>query len=713
MNKFSFIRKAPIVAIAVAGILFSCEQKDMYDPNYTTEPPIPGLDVPHNFDWKTTSEVQLSVNVNDEYNGKFYYEISVYDQNPLSNTEANLLSKGLAKKDNRFTVVLTLPQNAEVIYVCQSLKMLDGTMQEVVKEVSIESNSLSCDFTNPAEKASVKTKSLAKAALSPSDDIEIPANAIEITGKNFSIRQNNTYVLKEGNKFDGNFNWSDCYNVKIYIEGEFEPQNAQQINNKCYVRVGKTGKYECNKLEINSGAVLENLGEVDIEYIYLTNGDSKLLNYGKLKLDKLAMTSGADFSNYCYAKVDYFDTEGVSPYIGPEALLSCDEIKMNNTTVQLDFNAIFEISDKSHFVWANTITAIDNSSATTALVKFNEMNVQSGGLKLDGNLQALFNSKKKITNITFGSNVNMTNSDESTVSIPPSKCNDGGNNTNEKDPGGSDYPIVVPEGTYTFLIEDNWPIYGDYDMNDLVMDLQVEYDLEDGYVDELEIKGVLRAVGASKSLAAAVMLDKVPANAILKVEEDDDDDNTPRFLDGSIFALNSNGTENGQEYAVIPFFDHAHRAIGIMNERPLTNVHPQGNKKDNVSFEIEIKFDPNKKIRQEDVTISNLNFFVVTDGKTSSRKEVHLAGYRPTAKANSKLFGGNDDNSKFGLSYTSKSNLIWGLMIPSNGKQFLYPQESTNILKAYPKFKEWAISGGTENKDWYNVENAESQYLYK
>ncbi len=38
-------------------------------------------------------------------------------------------------------------------------------------------------------------------------------------------------------------------------------------------------------------------------------------------------------------------------------------------------------------------------------------------------------------------------------------------------------------------------------------------------------------------------------------------------------------------------------------------------------------------------------------------------------------------------------------MIP---EKFIYPKEGINITDAYKHFKEWALSGGTIYKDWYN-----------
>ena len=63
----------------------------------------------------------------------------------------------------------------------------------------------------------------------------------------------------------------------------------------------------------------------------------------------------------------------------------------------------------------------------------------------------------------------------------------------------------------------------------------------------------LRAVGALKSIGAAIQLDNVLANNIAGVTYE----GTKSPLDGSVFEVNEKGVETGQSKAVIPFFDNA------------------------------------------------------------------------------------------------------------------------------------------------------------
>ena len=78
------------------------------------------------------------------------------------------------------------------------------------------------------------------------------------------------------------------------------------------------------------------------------------------------------------------------------------------------------------------------------------------------------------------------------------------------------------------------------------------------------------------------MLDGVPASAIMQPVE---------FSDNSLiksFNLNSNKIENGQDYAVIPLFDDAHKALGRDRYEQINTFanHSNNTNVKNISFTI-------------------------------------------------------------------------------------------------------------------------------
>jgi len=102
--------------------------------------------------------------------------------------------------------------------------------------------------------------------------------------------------------------------------------------------------------------------------------------------------------------------------------------------------------------------------------------------------------------------------------------------------------------------------------------------------------------------------------------------------------------------------------------------------------------------------------------------EVHMFGHPPTNVANMALFGTDDDaspttwdwtagrqfNNPAGFYRTAK-NLPWGLEIVSS--ELYIPNETTEILQAYPQFQAWAESGGAVNKSWYKYPDKKQSHL--
>ena len=270
----------------------------------------------------------------------------------------------------------------------------------------------------------------------------------------------------------------------------------------------------------------------------------------------------------------------------------------------------------------------------------------------------------------------------------------------EPDPGTNptnpNYPIVVDNNqNYTYIFEDQWPLYGDYDMNDIVMTIQRRYLLIDwnDKVIQFEMDVALNAVGATKNISAAVMFDDIPASAITSTVSVTGSDDWR-----SVFSLTDKNIESNQNQAVVPLFASAHKMMG---KASFKYVNTQKSSSENTAtapvIKIRMKFS-NPTLSIDAFNINKLNLFIITD-KGDKRKEIHIAGYVPSALANTQLFGGNNDGSTNGRYYVSKENLAWGIMVPTS---FKWPVEYANIKDAYKTFVDWVISGGTKEKTWWN-----------
>lgn len=244
------------------------------------------------------------------------------------------------------------------------------------------------------------------------------------------------------------------------------------------------------------------------------------------------------------------------------------------------------------------------------------------------------------------------------------------------------------EGRYgTLAFEDLWPSYGDYDMNDLVVDYQVKETANaNNNIEEIEISLLIRATGAAFSNGFGISLDNVPASNVANVTG-------TRLTTGTIETL-PNGLEAGHNNAVIIAFDDANKEIG-----GFANVYNPANFRPYDELTLTVTF--NNPVARGQLGSAPYNPFIFRN--TDRKREIHLPGMKPTALADMSLFGIRDDGSKpdQGRWYQSRSNLNWAINIPESVP---YPRENVDMTNAMLRFADWAESGGQVYKNWYRNE---------
>ena len=229
------------------------------------------------------------------------------------------------------------------------------------------------------------------------------------------------------------------------------------------------------------------------------------------------------------------------------------------------------------------------------------------------------------------------------------------------------YPSATTVGTLAF--EDLWPYKGDYDFNDLV----VEYNFNlitnaENSVTALHANYKIANIGAGFKNGFAFAL-PIPSSLISKVEN--------QVMNVGYASLNPNGTESGVNETVIFVIENATPFAGkeipiIVHFTSSMSMEQLGNP----------PFDP----------------FLVVNGERE--REIHLPDMPPTSKG-MRYLGMGDDNSNpsLGLYYKSKErNLPWAINLPDS---LNVPPEKVAIDIVYPKFPEWANSGGLMHIDWY------------
>lgn len=271
-------------------------------------------------------------------------------------------------------------------------------------------------------------------------------------------------------------------------------------------------------------------------------------------------------------------------------------------------------------------------------------------------------------------------------------------NEGDPDPEDPEKPDVEDKTVYTYAFEDQWPAYGDFDMNDIVVSIDKMTTTNDN--KKLSVKGHIRAVGSSRKTGVGIQFLNVSSSGVT--------------LAGKV----QNGTpvfESGQNNPVVIISINAHKHcnpniadddFSFYNTIPSAGSQYNGN---GAEFEIIMTF-PTAEEATKAMNVKNLDVFIISKEAQGNigRTEVHMANYAPTNLGTTALFGMSNDasanNTMLNVSkkgyYISTEGLAWGICIP-NTEVWKWPKEYMMITGVYPGFKNWVINGGqTEDLDW-------------
>ena len=790
--------------------MFSGCHKDLYNPDDEVSLSASELFedstvvISSDFDWSITNDVNLTVKVDDQYAGQYYYTVEVFDSNPVINSDATLYSKGVANINQDYKATETIPKtdiasDTTVSYLY--IRQTDPSGLSSVKMAEITGSNILVNFgtETSVKSASFNTKAIGTSAIDysgiikeyPTPNPTLLTKLTNTLGTTLSLLTGTNYIIPAGETYSGSitFPYTDSY---LYIEGTWENTSANVSTNGWKIIVQDGGKITSTKtaaLNVNNSSILfianggtfdgpdisitqtnetgneiVNLGEMEN---YSMNSVIGLYNYGELTISEYLKTNSYNavvlnegtlninngnnnktslqgtFENYgtvtmtgdLYSKTSTFslinngsieinqlDIQGTiqnnckfivddtaelnSPStlnVATGGIFETNSLTMGRTTINLESDAILNVTAELYFKNSGSSYIYGPSTGNYALARLYKISIAnwskptlSGYLEIES---SDYPANEKQTSYYGGEDIKFVEEGESDLTIESTDCNNGGNNAADgEDPEDPEFPVVESSEDYTYLFEDLWPNFGDYDMNDLVMDIQpTYYKNSDNKIEKMTILITLRANGGALSLAGGIQLDNITSDEITSISRESD-----ITLTGDVFQT-ENGLESGQQYAVLPIFDESHKAFGL-SSTPLINTIDGGETSDTKTTLYTIEF--STPLESSDLSLSKFNVFIVNGGYTDSRDEIHLAGYSPTDKANTEKFGTHDDNSDNSL-YKSNSNLIWGLAVPG---PLSYPLEYTKITKAYPDFKNWATSSGTTNTDWY--ENPDSEFIY-
>lgn len=251
----------------------------------------------------------------------------------------------------------------------------------------------------------------------------------------------------------------------------------------------------------------------------------------------------------------------------------------------------------------------------------------------------------------------------------------------------------------TLAFEDLWPSNGDYDINDLVLDFNVEerYDDNTWELTEMVFKYKVRAIGASRTIGFATTL--------------------PGYYVATGQPTSSNGLATWvSEHNTLVFFNNARDAVNDVSNEFFNTEHSKPYISDaEIVHEIILPVTEDWGKRSKMVWIpwmsAPFNPFIYINNNPGY--QIHLKHYpvKP-GYMNMALFNMDDDNSdvsypSFPQSFQNHNYLPWGFYL---AESISYPVERASILQAFPNFADWALSDGWDYQDWYLSPNL--NYIY-
>lgn len=277
----------------------------------------------------------------------------------------------------------------------------------------------------------------------------------------------------------------------------------------------------------------------------------------------------------------------------------------------------------------------------------------------------------------------------------------------EKEATVNHYPSA--SGWTTVAFEDNWPLEGDYDMNDLVVYLRNSIVRGSSGIKQVNIKGEVAAVGAAYHNGFAVRLPGVKYSQV-------DLDNVSYKINGR--AVDFTPIEGGRDEAILIVTYNLWDYTGTGEHCLYFRTEPGCGSSIQMTFEAEIPLQGQVNASLSGVLDPFLfatpgawhgGHFVTAPGRAY---EIHMKNQDPTEAFDPTLFdqpGEDVSNPASDIYYQTAQGLPWALEV---GTRWEYPTEYSDIGRAYTLFSKYATSGGLTNSYWFNPDYTNPELIF-
>lgn len=279
-----------------------------------------------------------------------------------------------------------------------------------------------------------------------------------------------------------------------------------------------------------------------------------------------------------------------------------------------------------------------------------------------------------------------------------------------------DYPLEITESGVTtqqypignafttFAYEDQYPLEGDYDMNDVLMNVRfTEYQLNN-HVIRVKIEGQVAALGGDYHSGFAIRLPNIARDSIKA-------DSVSLLVNNA--SIDREVLETGTSDAVFIIHQDLWQTTNAGEAQNCTMFRTQANCGTsyratwqlNFAFHTAPESDQMPDFPYDPFIFASPGYYFgdiaheLTGSYPGRGLEIHLKNNAPTAKFDTRYIALGNDAATGTTHFHNSHGLPWAIEIPSNWK---HPLERTTILQAYPQFAQFSQdSQGETATSWY------------
>lgn len=455
------------------------------------------------------------------------------------------------------------------------------------------------------------------------------------------------------------------------------------------------GTIDCSDLDFNGGAgEFYNYGLLKLDKYKASTPGTTLINHGTIKAEDIEANNNTHIKNGCHIEVeDKFEFGTLLMGYNSEAI--CEELSRNGSDNDIVMEAqsmlICEKADLCRHIIGPTegkaLLKIDKVIGNIAELPYSSSVIKNNVIceiedqKSNGKYEYEWSAFDWLVNKGLQKPATYCNPGKADFLLPADgECIKEGYTPDEEEDD-----VELQNAVYSYAFEDNYPYAGDYDFNDIVLNVTMPAASDD--VDELKYTIDLRAIGAVKQLGAGLRIKGIKKSNVEKVTFGKGASERAVSLNSGIFE--NAAYERNDNELVIPLFGDAHAVYGYAGEQrtmlntgnlstPLTDIY---------TLEVTIELDDDISVPS---ATKDLDFFIAYKGIGNKRTEIHLSRFA-SATANGQL--ANNDL----LDIIKLVNNTWALCVPD---KFAYPTETSVITDVYPGFAGWAQDQNTTST-WY------------